>query len=124
MSEEAQIVPEVPFGLAELRGIERVLWGYGKFLRRSGEPAKDAQRIQALESMRRRLDAQLREGDVKTIQMFLDVEEVGLLLEAMQEFARLVGSLFPQNEERDSVIEAVETWQRRLTSMVAEEEAM
>ena len=30
----------------------------------------------------------------------------------------------PQNEERDSVIEAVETWQRRLTSMVAEEEAM
>jgi hypothetical protein len=31
MSEEAQIVPEVPFGLAELRGIERVLWGYGKY---------------------------------------------------------------------------------------------
>jgi hypothetical protein len=76
-----------------------------------------------LESIRRRLDAQLRGGDVKAIQMFLDVEETGLLLEAMQEFARLVQSLFPQSAERDSVIEAVETWQRRLTSMVAEDDA-
>jgi hypothetical protein len=123
MSEEAEIVLEVPFGLAELRGIERVLWGYGKYLQRSGAPGKDAQRLQTLESLRQRLDAQLRGGDVKAIQMFLDVEETGLLLEAMQEFARLVQSLFPQSAERDSVIEAVETWQRRLTSMVAEDDA-
>jgi hypothetical protein len=84
--------------------------------------AKDAGRIQALESIRRRLDAQLRGGDVKAIQMFLDVEETGLLLEAMQEFVRLVRSLFPQSAERDSVIEAVETWQRRLTSIIADDE--
>jgi hypothetical protein len=121
MSEEAEKVPEVPFGLAELRGIERVLWGYSKYLRRSGAP-KDTQRIQALESMRRRLDAQLKGGDVKAIQMFLDVEEVGLLLEAMQEFARLVKSIFPRTNERDSVIEAVETWQCRLTTMLAGDE--
>jgi hypothetical protein len=125
MSEEGEIVPVVPFGLAELRGIERVLWGYSKYckyLRRS-DTAKDAQRIQALESMRKRLDAQLTGGDVKAIQVFLDVQEMGLLVEAMQEFARLVQSLFPKTAERDSVIEVVETWQRRLTTLAAEDEA-
>jgi hypothetical protein len=118
MSEEAEIVPEVPFGLKELRGIERVLWGYSKYLKRSGAP-KDAQRIQAVESMRKRLDAQLRGGDISKVQMFLDLEETGLLLEAMEEVVRLVKSIFPQNAERDSVIEAVETWQRRLTTIMA-----
>jgi hypothetical protein len=120
MSDEAEIIPEVPFGLAELRGIERILWAYSKYLRRSGTPAKDAQRIQAIESMRKRLDAQLAADDMTNIQMFLDVEEMGLLLEAMQEFGRLVTSMFPPNAERDSVIEAVDTWQRRLTTIVAE----
>ncbi len=122
MSEQAGSVPEVPFGLAELRGIERVLWGYSKYLKRSGIPG-DAGRVQALESMRRRLDVQLKGGDINKVQMFLNGEETGLLLEAMQEFSRLVSTHFPRTAGRDSVIEAMETWQRRLTTIVAGPEA-
>jgi len=55
--------------------------------------------------------------------MFLNGEETGLLLEAMQEFSRLVSTHFPRIAGRDSVIEAMETWQRRLTTIVAGPEA-
>jgi len=65
----------------------------------------------------------LKGGDINKVQMFLNGEETGLLLEAMQEFSRLVSTHFPRIAGRDSVIEAMETWQRRLTTIVAGPEA-
>jgi hypothetical protein len=51
-----------------------------------------------------------------------ETDEAQKVLEALHEFALLVQRFFPKNEERDSVIEAVNSW-RRLTRIIDEAQA-
>lgn len=121
MSDEFQgPIPEAPFTLDELGGIERLLWGYGQYLQQSSRSDQNQQRIQTIEKIRGRLAAQLTAGDVKGVQVFLDVEDLQELLETMLHFATLVKRLFPQNEGREAVIEAVTVWRLRLIHIISE----
>ncbi len=114
------LIPEAPFTLSEFQAIERVLWAYGIYLQKAPASAQNARRLQSLEQIRGRLAAQLPSGDIRGVQVFLDVEELEELLQAMLGFATLIKRLFPKNDERDSVIESVNVWLLRLTNIIAE----
>ena len=120
MSDESEgAIPRVPFGFSELEGIERVVWAYIQYLDKSSALAKNRKRIATLQQVRRRLATQLR-SEAKEVEVFLNVEELEELLQAMLDFATLVKRIFPKNEERDSVIDGVNVWRLRLMTMIAE----
>lgn len=116
-------IPRILFDVSEFRGIERILWAYLRYLRQLPASPKNVKRWRSVERIQQRLAAQLSPRPVKDVQLFLTRDEVQEVLEALREFALLVQSFFPKNEERESVIEAVNNWRRRLTRIIAEFEA-
>ncbi len=116
MSQEPQgPLPHAPFPLEALKGMEQVVWSYSQYLRKFPPNAKTTKRIQTLERIRERLAAQLRTEEVKLV---LNVEELEALLQTLLDFAKVVKRTFPQNEQRDSVIRAVETWRQYLIQII------
>jgi len=120
MSDEpAGPIPQASFAFSDLKGIERVVWAYSQYVQRSPASAKNMKRIQTLQRIQKRLAVQLT-ADTQEVQMFLDVEELEELVYALLDFASLVKRLFPQNEERDAVIEGVNLWRLRLVHIMRE----
>jgi hypothetical protein len=117
--EQGKFIPEVPFGLADLEGIERVVWAYSRYLQKPPATEQNTKRVKTLEKIRGRLAAQLASG-TEEVQVLLNVEEIEELLKTMLGFAQLLQRMFPQNEERDSVIESVNAWRLRLIHTLSE----
>jgi uncharacterized protein (DUF2236 family) len=113
-------IPRILFDISEFRGIERVLWAYLRYLRQLPASPKNVKRRRSVERIQQRLAAQLSPRPVKDMQLFLTLDEVQEVLEALHEFALLVERFFPKNEERDSVIETVNSWRRHLTRIIDE----
>lgn len=116
-------IPRILFDVSEFRGIERILWAYLRYLRQLPASPKNVKRWRSVEQIQQRLAAQLSPRPVKDVQLFLMKDEVQEVLEAMHEFALLVQRFFPKNEEREAVIETVNSWRRRLTRIIDEFEA-
>ena len=116
-------IPRSLFDVSELRGIERVLWAYLRYLRQLPASPKNVKRRRSIERIQQRLAAQLSPRPVNDVQLFLTKDEVQEVLEAMREFALLIQRFFPKNDEREAVIETVTSWRRRLTRIIAESEA-
>jgi hypothetical protein len=108
-------LPHAPFPMEALRGIEHVAWGYSQYLRTFPANARTTQRIQTLERIQGHLAAQLRSGQVELVLNGGELEE---LLQTLQDFANVVTRTFPQDEQRDAVICAVESWRCYLIQIV------
>jgi len=116
-------IPRILFDVSEFRGIERILWAYLRYLKQLPASPKNVKRRRSVEQIQQRLAAQLSPRPVNDVQLFLTKEEVQEVLEALREFALLVQRFFPKNEERETVIETVNSWRRRLTRTIDESEA-
>src|SRR5581483_1059428 len=112
-------VPQVPFAITDLEGINQVVWAYCKYLQKAPVSAKNAKRLQTLQQIHRRLGAQLA-SETKEVQMLLTMEEVEDLLQAMLDFIKLVEQLFPKNQERETVVASVNAWRLRLIHIMSE----
>jgi len=113
-------IPRILFDVSEFRGIERILWAYLSYLKQLPASPKNVKRRRSVEQIQQRLAAQLSPRPVKDVQLFLTLDEVQEVLEALREFALLVQRFFPKNEEREGVIETVNSWRRRLTRIIDE----
>jgi hypothetical protein len=116
-------IPRILFDIAEFQGIESILWAYSRYLKQLPASPKNVKRRRSVERIQQRLAAQLSPRPVKDVQLFLTTYEVQEVLEALQEFVLLVQRFFPKNEERESVIETVNNWRRRLTRIIDEAQA-
>jgi N-glycosylase/DNA lyase len=110
-----EALPHAPFPLVHLKGIEQVVWAYSQYLRKFPTNAQTTKRIQTLEHIRERLAAQLCSEEVKLV---LNVEELEELLRTLQDFAKAIKRILPQNEQRDAVICSVETWRLYLIQII------
>ncbi len=116
MSHEPEgLLPQAPFPISHLKGIEQVVWAYSCYLRKFPPTARTTQRIQTLERIRGRLAAQLRSKDVRLV---LNVEELEELLQTLLDFAKVIKRIFPKNAQRDSVIQSVDTWRKYLIEII------
>src|SRR5579863_8417948 len=117
--EPSEPIPRILFDVSEFRGIERILWAYLRYLRQLPASPKNVKRRRSVERIQQRLAAQLSPRPVKDVPLFLTLDEVQEVLEALREFGLLVQRFFPKNEEREAVIETVNSW-RRLTRIIDE----
>ncbi len=120
MGEDSEkLVPQVPFALTDLEGMERVVWAYCKYLQKTPLSPEDTKRLQTLQQIQKRLATQLA-SETKEVQVFLNVEELEELLQAMLGFIKLVRRFFPKNQERETVVESVNVWRLRLIHIMSE----
>lgn len=118
--EKPELIPRILFDVSEFQGIESILWAYSRYLKQLPASPKNVKRRRSVERIQQRLAAQLSPRPVKDVQLFLTIDEVQEVLEALREFALLVQRFFPKNEEREAVIETVNSWRRRLTRIIDE----
>lgn len=113
-------IPRILFDIAEFQGMESILWAYVRYLKQLPASPKNVKQRRSIEHIQQRLATQLSQRPIKDVRLFLTIDEVQQVQEAMREFALLVQRFFPENEEREAVIETVNSWRRRLTRIIDE----
>jgi hypothetical protein len=110
--------PRILFDIAEFQGLESILWAYTRYLKQLPASPKNVKQQRSIERIQQRLATQLSQRPLKGVRLFLTLDEVQEVQEAMREFALLVQRFFPKNEERETVTETVNNWRRRLTRII------
>ncbi|HLG63601.1 MAG TPA: hypothetical protein VKY19_16795 [Ktedonosporobacter sp.] len=113
------LIPQVPFAITDLEGMERVVWAYCQYLQKPPVSPKNVKQLQTLQPLQKRLEEQLA-SETKEVQIFLNLEELEELLQAMLDFITLIRRLFPKNQERETVVESVNVWRLRLIHIMSE----
>jgi hypothetical protein len=111
--EEGKTVPQVMLGVNDTQVVDNILMGIIGYLRNSPRlTPQTVKRIQELEGLRVRLLFVLHGGENNAV--FLTVDDIKAIREAMITFVYITRRIVPQSKERDETLETVSALRKHI----------
>ncbi len=118
--DQGNYMPQVRVGLGDIQALLSMLTGYLTYLRKAVPPSpKRETQIRTLEGLRRRLAALLASSRREETPIWLTLQEIQALDEALSGFVQVVRVIIPASSMRDETLREIEGFREMLRMMLA-----